>query len=97
MEYSEATSKIKDGAQVPVMAEYYLKMHYIDPDLANDFMPINHALKKAIQLALQYFAYKNEEVKDWYPIRSQVWWPAEYLHIPLIIPLRFFSKLDVLC
>ena len=64
MEYSEATSKIKDGAQVPVMSEYYLKMHYIDPDLANDFMPINHALKKAIQLALQYFAYKNEEVKD---------------------------------
>jgi uncharacterized protein len=64
MEYGRAVSKINEGAQIPVMSEYYLKMHYVDPVLANDFMPINAAIKKAIQLVLQNAYYKNEEVKN---------------------------------
>lgn len=63
MEYGRALSQINEGAQIPVMSEYYLKMHYVDPTLANDFMPINHALNKAIQMTLQYFAYKDAEEK----------------------------------
>jgi Fe-S-cluster containining protein len=57
--YEIAESKIKSGGEVPLMADYYLKLHYIDPNMANEFMPINRAIQKALQLALQYFAYQR--------------------------------------
>jgi uncharacterized protein len=59
--YEIAQQKIKLDGEVPLMSDYYLKLHYIDPNLANDFMPINKAIKKALELALQYFAYKEGE------------------------------------
>jgi uncharacterized protein len=59
--YLEVESKIKTGEPVPLMADYYLKLHYIDPTLANDFMPINRAIKRALELALQYFSYRRLE------------------------------------
>jgi Fe-S-cluster containining protein len=57
--YENAEAKIKSGSDVPLMADYYLKLHYIDPNMANEFMPINQAIKKALELALQYFAYQR--------------------------------------
>jgi uncharacterized protein len=57
--YREAEIKINSGEEVPVMADYYLKMHYVDPAMANEFMPINQAIKRAIEVVLQYFSYKN--------------------------------------
>lgn len=56
--YEIADTKIKTDGQIPLMAEYYLKLHYIDPNMANEFMSINQAIKKAIELALQYFTYQ---------------------------------------
>jgi uncharacterized protein len=60
--YEQAQAKVKtnEGA-IPLMADYYLKLHYIDPNLANDFMPINKAIKRALELSLQYFAYQGNE------------------------------------
>lgn len=55
--YQTAVEKIDAGNAVPVMADYYLKLHYIDPALAVDFMPINQALKRALELAGQYLYY----------------------------------------
>jgi Fe-S-cluster containining protein len=59
--YETAQVKIKSDGDIPLMADYYLKLHYIDPNLSNDFMPINQAIKKALELALQYFAYQKGE------------------------------------
>ena len=59
--YEIAQTKVKSGESIPLMSEYYLKLNYIDPNLSNDFMPINKAIKKALELALQYFAYRSGE------------------------------------
>jgi uncharacterized protein len=59
--YQKAEIEINAGRPVPVMSDYYLKMHYIDPLLANDFMPINQAIKRAIEIVAQYFSYKDGE------------------------------------
>lgn len=59
--YEIAQAKIKSGGSIPLMSDYYLKLHYIDPNLSNDFMPINQAIKKALELALQYFTYQKGE------------------------------------
>jgi uncharacterized protein len=61
LNYENAQLKIKSEGSIPLMADYYLKLHYIDPNLSNDFMPINQAIKKALELALQYFAYQQGE------------------------------------
>lgn len=60
LNYREAERKINLDGKVPVMSDYYLKLHYIDPYMANDFMPINQAITKAIETVLQYFSYKND-------------------------------------
>ena len=43
---------------VPVMSQYYMQMHSIDPDLATEFYPINKAIRKAIECVLHYYAYR---------------------------------------
>jgi uncharacterized protein len=60
-QFQSAEVGIKEGKSIPLMSEYYLKLHYIDPTLANDFMPINKAIKKALEMCLQYFAYRNQD------------------------------------
>jgi Fe-S-cluster containining protein len=59
--YEIAEAKIKSDGNVPLMREYYLKLHFIDPNLANEFMPINQAIRKALNLWSQYSYYKQEE------------------------------------
>jgi hypothetical protein len=43
---------------VPVMNQFYMQLHSIDFDLTKDYYPINEAIKRAIQVVLQYFAYR---------------------------------------
>ena len=62
--YQAAEAKINSGGTVPLLSDYYLKMHYVDPVLANDFMPINKAIKRAIEIVLQYFLYRKGEVGE---------------------------------
>lgn len=59
--YQVAESKINIDSPVPLMTGYYLKLHYIDPNMANEFMPINAAIKKALELALQHYQYVGGE------------------------------------
>ncbi|MEO5603106.1 MAG: YkgJ family cysteine cluster protein [Cyclobacteriaceae bacterium] len=56
--YAETVQKIHDGAQVPVMNQYYMRLHAIDPELARDFYPINEAIRRAIEAVLHYYAYR---------------------------------------
>jgi Fe-S-cluster containining protein len=63
-EQSEAYEKIQERVRnsdepVPVMNQYYMRLHAIDPELARDFYPINLAIRKAIETVLQYYAYRN--------------------------------------
>ena len=57
--YALAQNKIGEGETVPVMNQYYMQLHAIDPELARDFYPINEAIKKAIETVLHYYAYRN--------------------------------------
>ena len=60
--YISASAKINVDGEVPVMSEFYLKLYYIDPFLANEFMPINKAIQWALELTGQYFNYKKQEI-----------------------------------
>jgi Fe-S-cluster containining protein len=53
-EYKAAAAK-KD---LPVMSQYYMQLHSIDPNLTTEFYPINKAIRKAIESVLHYYAYR---------------------------------------
>jgi uncharacterized protein len=57
--YEKAKANIEEGQAVPVMSQYYMKLHSIDQQLAQDFYPINEAIKRAIETVLHYYAYRN--------------------------------------
>jgi Fe-S-cluster containining protein len=58
--YEKATAEIEAGLSVPVMNQYYMQLHGIDFELTRDFYPINEAIKRAIEVVLQYFAYREK-------------------------------------
>ena len=57
--YEAARVKIEKGDPVPVMSQYYMRLHAIDPDLAQEFFPINEAIRRAIEVILHYYAYRE--------------------------------------
>ena len=57
--YSETVKTIQNGGSIPVMNQYYMRLHSIDPDLSRDFYPINEAIKRALETVLHYYAYRN--------------------------------------
>ena len=56
--YRSAADKVGAGMPVPVMNQYYMQLHAIDPGLATDYYPINEAIKKAIETVMHYYAYR---------------------------------------
>jgi Fe-S-cluster containining protein len=52
---AEAISK---GQHVPVFTEYYMQLNQIDFNLGNIILPINKALKMALEEVLNYYAYR---------------------------------------
>lgn len=59
--FEGAVQQIAAGEKVPVMNEFYMRLHSIDADLTRDFFPINVAIRKAIELVLHYFAYRSDD------------------------------------
>jgi Fe-S-cluster containining protein len=58
--YRKASQKIGSGEEEsPVMNQFYMQLHSIDPELTKDFYPINVAIRKAIEEVLHYFAYRS--------------------------------------
>lgn len=57
--FEKSTEMIAAGGDVPVMSQYYMQLHAIDPDLSKEFYPINLAIRKAIELVLHYYAYRE--------------------------------------
>lgn len=58
-EYETAVKLIEGGGEVPVMSQYYMQLHAIDPELAREFYPINMAIQRAVETVLHYYAYRN--------------------------------------
>ncbi len=57
--YEKSISQIENGLEIPVMNQYYMQLHGIDFELTKDFYPINEAIKRAIEVVLQYYAYRD--------------------------------------
>jgi uncharacterized protein len=57
--YAQTEKAVEENAAVPVMNQYYMRLHSIDYQLAQDFYPINEAIRRAIETVLQYYAYRN--------------------------------------
>lgn len=57
--YEQAEAGISNGQSVPVMSNYYMQLHAIDPVLSQEFFPINEAIRRAIEVILQYYAYRE--------------------------------------
>lgn len=56
--FQQAEQKIREGTYVPVMSDYYMRLHGIDFELTKDFYPINEAISRAIETVMQYYAYR---------------------------------------
>lgn len=56
--FTEAEERISAGLSVPIFTHYYMQLSQIDFYLGNSVVPINQALKLALEAVLQYYAYR---------------------------------------
>jgi hypothetical protein len=56
--YNTAEEAISKGLYVPIFTDYYMQLSQIDNRLATTILPINEALKTAIEEVLHYYAYR---------------------------------------
>jgi hypothetical protein len=56
--YRDTVEALKNGLYVPIFTDYYMKLNQIDFRLGNSILPINKALKVAIEEVLHYYAYR---------------------------------------
>ena len=56
--YNNTVDAINNGLSVPIFTNYYMQLNQIDFHLGNQMLPVNKALKMAIEEILQYYAYR---------------------------------------
>ena len=56
--YNSTAQAITKDLYVPIFTEYYMQLNQIDFNLGNIILPINKALKMALEEVLQYYAYR---------------------------------------
>lgn len=56
--YNASTDLINKGLPVPIFTDYYMNLSQIDFQMGNIIVPVNTALKLAIEAVLQYYAYR---------------------------------------
>lgn len=56
--YLATETAIKKGLNVPLFTDYYMQLNQIDYNLGKTILPINLALKMALEEVLQYYAYR---------------------------------------
>jgi hypothetical protein len=56
--YKNTKEAISKGLYVPIFTDYYMQLSQIDYRLATTILPINEALKIAIEEVLHYYAYR---------------------------------------
>jgi hypothetical protein len=57
--FEKSTELINKGLTVPIFTDYYMNLSQIDFKLGNTIVPVNKALKLAIEEVLQYYAYRD--------------------------------------
>jgi Fe-S-cluster containining protein len=57
--YETINASINQGLKVPIFTEYYMRLSQIDFRLGNRIMPVNQALKLALEEVLRYYEYRN--------------------------------------
>ena len=64
--FQNAEKLVSKGLPIPVFTHYYMRLSQIDFHLGNTIVPINTALKLAIEEVLHYYSYRSleDEVKD---------------------------------
>jgi Fe-S-cluster containining protein len=58
--WQAAVEEVDNGRAVPVMSQYYMRLHAVDADLARYFFPVNDAIRRAIELVLHHFSYQDD-------------------------------------
>ncbi len=53
-----AEKELQIDNRIPVFADYYKKLYQIDFKLASQLLPINQAIKTALEEVMQYYAYR---------------------------------------
>lgn len=56
--YNNTEEAISKGLYVPIFSDYYMRLTQIDQRLGITLLPINEALKMAIEEVLHYYAYR---------------------------------------
>jgi Fe-S-cluster containining protein len=56
--YNSTAEAITKGLYVPIFTDYYMQLNQIDFTLGNIVIPVNKALKMALEEVLQYYAYR---------------------------------------
>ncbi|AUC79609.1 hypothetical protein CW736_09620 [Nonlabens sp. MB-3u-79] len=56
--YNSNLEALSKGLSVPIFSTYYMQLNQIDFHLGNIILPINKALKIAIEEVLHYYAYR---------------------------------------
>lgn len=57
-QYQQTAEAVSKGIYVPIFSDYYMQLAQIDFELALKLLPINEALKYAIEEVLQYYSYR---------------------------------------
>ena len=53
----------EEQAAMPLMSDYYFRIRSIDPDLGTKLLPINEAIKSALEVVMSYYAYREKPNK----------------------------------
>lgn len=56
--FGKAEEAINNGTNIPIFANYYMRLAQIDLRMGVNLLPINEALKIAIEEVLHYYAYR---------------------------------------
>lgn len=57
--FQKANHDIKQGLAVPIISEYYLRLYAVDPNAGSKMLPVNEAIRQALEIVALYFFYKN--------------------------------------
>jgi uncharacterized protein len=60
--FLKASNDIRNGVSVPIITNYYSRLQAIDLNLSGKMMPINQAMRLAIESVELYFYYRNPKV-----------------------------------
>jgi len=57
--YRAAVQRTEAGQPIPVMSDFYMRLHAIDADLSREFFPIREAIRRALETVLHHYAYRS--------------------------------------